>query len=112
MHQNDHWKNEDKTCYVERVIKIINNSSNGNRNIENHGEALETFYNESKIKDYDDQLWHMVRSKFYDKQTRSGINYRINFFFQEQIAIMQRKIMTIFSLIAAMESNKEYDFNI
>ena len=50
MHQNNHWKDEDKNRYVERVIKIINYSPNGNLNIKNHGKALETFYNESKSK--------------------------------------------------------------
>ena len=111
VYQNDHWKDEDKTCYVERVIKIINHSPNSNRDIKYHGEALLTFYNKSKIEDYDDLSWHMVRSKFYDKQMRSGIDYRINFLFQEQIEIMQQKITTIFSLIAAMKNNEEDAFN-
>ena len=51
-----------------KVIKIINYSPNGDRDIEYHGEALETFYNESKIEDYNDLSWHMARSKFYDEK--------------------------------------------
>ena len=61
---------------------------------------------ESKIEDYDNASWAIIRRRFFQAILHSGFDYRIDLMFCERVVAKQRKIMNGFNLIAAMENDK------
>ena len=108
-YQHDVWPNDQISRYAKHVMDKIEYSTNDNDRIEE--QDLSTFYDESKIEDYDERSWKIVRNNYYEGKMRTGNDYRIDLMFPERIAMRQREITDKnFSLIAAMESNQEYAF--
>ena len=93
------WSDEHRNNYVLRLRRYIIGES-----IESN-EVTTTFFNESKIEDYDNPSWRNVHMIFFDKRVSTRIDYRIDSMLPERIAAEQRRILYGFSLVAYIEDN-------